>query len=111
MKIVIPVTPDGQVDPRWGRAPRVAVATVNDGSITDWQEHAVGWDVLHDEGTEGSHHARVVRFLREQGIDAVVARGMGGGMAHTISRMGLPILPAPDPDARTAVVRAVAGQG
>ncbi len=64
MRVCVPVTADGKVDPRWGRASRVAVADVADGGIRDWQEFAVDWDVLHDQGTEGAHHARIARFLR-----------------------------------------------
>jgi len=63
MRVCVPITAEGQVDPRWGRADRVAVASVVDGEIADWQEFTVGWGTLHDEGTEGAHHARVARFL------------------------------------------------
>ena len=48
MKVCIPVTPDGTVDPRFGRAPRVAVATITDDVLSDWQEFDVHWDVVHD---------------------------------------------------------------
>jgi hypothetical protein len=40
MMVCVPVTADGQVDPHWGRAGRVAVADVADGQIRDWQEFA-----------------------------------------------------------------------
>ena len=73
----------------WGRAQRVAVATVEDGVVTGWQEHDVRWDLAHDEGTEGSHHARVVRFLREQGVQVVVTGHMGPPMARMLSTMGI----------------------
>lgn len=42
MKVCVPVTADDQVDPRWGRADRVAVAEVTDGQISGWQEFTVG---------------------------------------------------------------------
>lgn len=104
MKIAIPVTADGHVEPRWGRAPMVAVATREDDQrISDWVVHQVGWDVAHDEGTEGSHHARIVRFLRENEVDAVVVDHMGAGMQHTLGKMGIPILPALSDDSRRAV--------
>ncbi len=38
MIVCIPVTEDGLVDPRRGRAGRVAVATVQEGRIESWQE-------------------------------------------------------------------------
>jgi hypothetical protein len=59
MIVCVPVTVDGLVAPRWGRARRVAVAVVDGDRIIDWREAEVAWDVLHDEGTEGAHHARV----------------------------------------------------
>ena len=77
MIICTPVTPDGQTGGGWGKAHRVALATVADGAITDWQEIDVGWDTAHDEGTEGSHHARIARFLIENHVDVVVTGHMG----------------------------------
>ncbi len=59
MKVCVPVTAEGQVDPRWGRAGRVAVAGVAGGEVRDWQEYTVALGALHDQGTEGAHHARV----------------------------------------------------
>ena len=110
MNFMIPVHDDGSVEPRFGRAPKVAVATVDDsGSITGWQTFDVQWDRLHDEGPEGSHHARIVRFLREHEVAAVVSTHIGAGMQHTIMQMGLAMLPATDPDARASVA-AVAEQ-
>ena len=87
--VCVPITSEGQVGPRWGRADRVAVATVDEHKITYWREFDVGWDSLHDGGTEGSHHARVARFLREHRVEAVVAHHMGAGMAHMLEKMGL----------------------
>ncbi len=87
MKICVPVTPDGTVDPRFGRAPRVAVATITDDALTDWKEFDVHWDVEHDAGTEGAHHARVARFLIDHGINVVAARQMGDGMQRMLGSM------------------------
>lgn len=85
----------------------VAVATrEDDRRISDWVVHRVGWDVAHDEGTEGSHHARIVRFLRENEVDAVVVDHMGAGMQHTLDKMDIPVLPALSQDARQAAVLA-----
>lgn len=104
MKVAIPVTPEGLLERRWGKAPRIAVADVDDrGSILSWEEFAVAWDVAHDQGTEGSHHARVVRFLREHAVQAVVVEHMGAPMQHTLGRMGLTIHPARSAVAREAV--------
>ena len=106
MRVCIPVTGDGQIDPRWGRAARVAIAEVRDGQVADWQEHDVGWGELHDAGTEGSHHARVARFLREQRVEAVVAHHMGEGMRRMLDKMGLQVRLGAAGDARPAAVAA-----
>jgi predicted Fe-Mo cluster-binding NifX family protein len=103
MVVCVPVTAAGRVDPRWGRAARVAVAEVRDGAITAWREVEVGWDVLHDADGEGMHHARVARFLRQQGVEAVVAAHMGGGMLEMLRRMGLRVHLGAAGDARAAV--------
>ena len=106
---VVPVTVQGNVDPRWGKAARVAVAKVENGEIVDWTEHPVGWDAAHDIGTEGSHHARIVRFLIEHEITHVVVNHMGAPMVNTITKMGLTIVSAASANAREAV--ALAGEG
>ncbi|AXE38993.1 NifB/NifX family molybdenum-iron cluster-binding protein [Acidipropionibacterium virtanenii] len=112
MNLMIPVRPDGSVEPRFGKAPMVAVAGVDEaGAITSWQTFQVGWDALHDAGTEGSHHARIVTFLREHEVAAVVATHVGPGMQRTLNSMGLPMLLAAHPDARTSVEAAVAAAG
>jgi predicted Fe-Mo cluster-binding NifX family protein len=85
MVICLAVAGDGCIDPRWGRAQRVAIATAEKGAITGWEEFDVSWDTLHDTGSEGTHHARVARFLREHQVDTVLAHHMGEGMA----RLGL----------------------
>ena len=107
--VCIPVSTDRQMGHSWGKASRVAVVTVREGAITDWTEHAVAWDESHDLGTEGSHHARVVRFLLEQHITTVVAEHMGPPMANTIGKMGIDLhigVSGSPEDAITAVASA-----
>lgn len=107
MIVCVPVDGVGAMDPRWGRAPRVALATVEDGSITDWQEVAVAWDSLHDAGSEAAHHARVARFLRERHVDVVVAHHMGGGMSRMLETMNVTVRLGAAGDARRAVQSAI----
>lgn len=106
--VCIPVTDDGQTGPHWGRAPRVALATVSDDQITEWREMEVGWDTAHGQGTEGSHHARIARFLREHKVEVVVANQMGLGMTRMLTTMGIPTMFGAQGDARDAVTDAVA---
>lgn len=110
MIVCVPVTPVSEIDPRWGRAARVAIAEVDDGAIARWDEIDVGWDVLHDAGSEGGHHARVARFLQEQGIEVVVANHMGDPMLKMLAAMGVQVRLGASGDARGAVLAVTAGQ-
>lgn len=103
MILCAPVTAEGLIDPRWGRADWVALADVADGEIKDWQEVEVSWSRLHDEGAPGAHHARVVTFLREHEVEAVVVDHMGDGMVRMLDTMGLPVHSGATGDAREAV--------
>ena len=106
MIVCVPVTPGGDVDGGWGRAACVAVATVEDGRITAWEEHDVAWDALHDVGTEGGHHARVATFLRDHKVEVVVAGHMGPPMAQMLARMQILARTGAQGDARVAVAAA-----
>jgi len=103
----IPVTPDGEVDPRWGRADCLALAVVTDGAISEWQEIEVSWSTLHDQGTGAQHHARVARFLKEHHVDAVIADHVGDGMVRMLQTMSIPLHLDASGDARTAVLAAL----
>ncbi len=111
MILMTPVTEDGRTDSRFGRAHWVAIAELADGALTSWTVHEVDWDGLHDAGTHGSHHARVITFVREQGVEAVVAPMMGEGMARMLTSAGLPILPASPGNAKASVLAAVNDPG
>lgn len=108
MKVCITLTPDGHAGGGFGRAPRVAVATVEDGAVTAWDEHAVGWDALHDEGTEGGHHARIARFLIDNGVGAVAAGHIGPPMVNQLGKMGIAVTMGVEGDARAVAVAAAA---
>jgi predicted Fe-Mo cluster-binding NifX family protein len=108
MVVCIPVMPDGTVDPRFGRAARMAVLRVEDGTIVADAEHQVDWDVLHDAGPEGTHHGRIVRFLMEHEVEAVVAGHVGPPMVDTMTKMGIRISMGAAGDARVAVLAAAA---
>lgn len=110
MIMCVPVTPAGEIDPRWGRAARVAVANVRDGELATWEEIEVGWDALHDVGSEGGHHARIARFLQEHGTEVVVAHHMGDPMLHMLAAMGVDVRLGASGNARGAVLAAAAGR-
>lgn len=106
MVICVPVTPNGAIDGSWGRAPRVAVLRVEDGAIVAEEEHDVGWDVLHDVGTEGGHHARIARFLTDHAVDIVVANHIGPPMVHMLGEMRIRAILGAEGDAKTAALAA-----
>jgi predicted Fe-Mo cluster-binding NifX family protein len=104
MMVCVPITKEGLIDPRWGRADHVAITEVTGDGIASWQEFEVGWNALHDAGTEGSHHARVARFLKEHHVDAVLANHMGPPMVHMLERMGVKVLLGAMGNAREAAI-------
>ena len=110
MVVCVPVTTQGLIDPRWGRANRVAITDVTGSRIETWDVYDVRWDALHDAGTEGSHHARVARFLQEHQVRAVVANHMGEPMVHMLERMGVKVRLGAVGDAREAVIGAIDSQ-
>ena len=103
MTTAIAINPDGTVGGGWGRADRVAIATVTGASITDWTVIEVGWNAAHDEGTEGSHHARIARFLKDNHVDTVIAGHMGDGMVRMMATMGITTVLGVTGDAGNAV--------
>lgn len=111
MILLATIGPGGEVGGGLGRASRVAVASVTEGSIASWEEVEVGWDRLHGEGTEGAHHARIVRFLRDHDVQLVLASHIGPGMQRTLSSMGVGIAVGAHGDARRAVLDAAGSAG
>jgi len=109
MIVCVAVTEGGLVDPRWGRAERVALAEVTPGGIESWQEIDVGWGSLRESGSEGSHHARVARFLREHQVEAVAADHMGADMEHMLGKLGIEVQLGASGDARAAALAMLDG--
>ena len=106
MIVCVVVNESGAVGGGWGKARRVALADVVDGAVTAWQDVDVRWDEAHDQGTEGSHHARIVEFLRENGVEVAVAGHMGPPMQNTLAKLGVRVVLGTSGDARAAAVAA-----
>ena len=64
----------------------------------------MGWDTLHDEGTEGAHHAWVARFLNDHRVEVVIAEHMGPGMTRMLTTMGIHVVLGAGGDAGTAIL-------
>lgn len=108
MKVLTPVNPDGSSGGHFGKAHWVAVGNIENDQLVDWDVHEVAWDVSHDSGSHGSHHARVISFLKDHHIEYVVAAGMGQGMARMLDSAKVAVLPATAGDAKRSVLAAVA---
>ena len=104
--VAVTVTPDGGVGGGLGRAQTVALADVRGGDVTEWTEVPVGWGDLHGTGPEGTHHARIVRFLPEHQVQVVVTSGLGAGMQQTLAKLGVDVRTDLAGDARTAALTA-----
>lgn len=104
MIVAVPVDSDGHVGHSWGRAQTVAIADVTPDGVNHWQEFPVGWDVLHDEGSDGAHHARVVSFLREHHVTGVALNHVGAGMHRMLTTMGVYLVTGASGDATEAVI-------
>jgi hypothetical protein len=100
MAICVPVLSDGTVDPRWGKADRLAVVEVVQGEIQSWEEFQVDWSVRHDEGSSARHHARVARFLIDHHV--------GDGMVRQLGIMKVALHLGAEGDARSAVLTTLA---
>lgn len=101
--LCVPITDDEQVGPIWGKASAVAIATVDNGAIESWRTETVNWDVSHDEGTPGSHHARVARFIQDNAITTVLAFHMGEPMHVMLTKLGVDVQQGVAGNARVAV--------
>jgi predicted Fe-Mo cluster-binding NifX family protein len=103
MTIAIPVTAEGTVFERLGKAPLVATCVLRDGTVTDWTEHAVGWDQTYGVDVMGNHHARVMRFMKEHGVTTVVAADVCDSMRRALQAQGVIVHDGRTGDARAAV--------
>lgn len=107
--LTLAVNLDGdQVGAGWGKARTVAVAVIANARIVSWEEHDVRWDLSHDSQQEGRHHADIVTFLRDHGVQVVVTGHMGPPMANTLQKLGVIPLVNATGDARSAALEGAA---
>ncbi len=106
MIVAVTTAPDGTVGGGLGRAQTVAVAEVRDGHVASWTELEVGWGDLHGTGPEGTHHARIVRFMREHAVECVVTSGLGEGMRTTMGKLGVVVRTELRGEAQAAAIMA-----
>jgi len=111
---------DNLVGAGLGRAKTIAVARVENSQILSWDEIEVRWDLSHGQpstmltigtraeapASHGSHHARIVSFMKDHQVQAVVTGHVGPPMAHTLDLMGIAVVQGAVGDARQAAIAA-----
>ncbi|MBK9739836.1 MAG: hypothetical protein IPO93_10035 [Actinobacteria bacterium] len=107
MTVCVPLNSDGTIHNRLGQANVVAICHVHDGQVTDWDEHVVEWDTTYGVDVLGVHHPRVIRFLQDQHVTAVVADNVCDIMQSTLPTLGITVSTGHSGDARSAVEAAV----
>ena len=60
-------------------------------------------------GTDGSGHGALAGFLKEQGVEALICGGIGGGAKNALSAAGIAIYAGVTGDADDAIVAFVTG--
>ena len=102
--VCVPLETTGTVAPVLGKAGHVATARVDNGTITDWTEYPVAWDTTYGVDVPGVHHPRVVRFMRDHEVTAVVADGVCDSMQTVLASIGVEVRTGHRGDARAAVL-------
>lgn len=101
----VPITDEGAVDDLpLGRTHAVATCRVVDGQVVDWAEHIVDWDTSYGVDVAGPHHTRVVRFMRDHAVDAVIAGQVCDSVTKVLTHMGVDVRTEIAGDARTAIL-------
>ena len=106
--ICVPLNPDGSIHDRLGQARTVALCKVTGDQVAEWTEHLVEWDTTYGVDVMGAHHPRLIRFMQEQHVDAVVADNVCDVIQRSLPHVGVTVHDGFTGDARTAVAALVA---
>jgi predicted Fe-Mo cluster-binding NifX family protein len=105
--VCIPLNADGTIHDRLGQANSVAICQVDGDSVSDWTEIVVDWDTTYGVDVLGVHHPRVIRFLQEHQVNAVVADNVCDIMKSTLPTLGVTVHAGVTGDARSVVAEAM----
>jgi predicted Fe-Mo cluster-binding NifX family protein len=105
--VCIPLNADGTIHDRLGQANSVAICKVDGDSVSDWTEIVVDWDTTYGVDVLGVHHPRVIRFLQEHQVNAVVADNVCDIMKSTLPTLGVTVHAGVKGNARSAVAEAI----
>jgi len=84
MRIAV-ATEDGYVAQHFGRCPKFTILEVKDGQI-------VNQSVLENPGYRTHQPGLVPTFLRNQGVDCVIAGGMGPNAVNMLESFGIKVI-------------------
>ncbi|WP_339063671.1 NifB/NifX family molybdenum-iron cluster-binding protein [Tepidibacillus marianensis] len=124
MKVAVAVLPNGMVNAHFGRANKLALATIENGQISNWEEIEVPFAETHGDHDHGhdhnhdhhdhhhapDHHEGIKNLLVEQEVDMVLLDHAGPGMQKVINETTIKIVVGAKGNARE-VVQAVIDQG
>ena len=74
-----------------GRAPKVAIIRAKDGKAEKIAEIEVRWGESHETEQEGLHHATIAKFIKEHGVNEIIAGGAGPDMQRMLERLGVKV--------------------
>lgn len=128
VKVAIAVLPNGMINAHFGRANKLAVATIENGQITKWEEVDVPFaethgdhdhhdhDHDHDHGHEHhhhhapGHHEGIKNVLVQSGVDMVLLDHAGPGMQKVMNETDIKIVVGAKGNARESI-QALIDQG
>ena len=91
---------DGTIFGHFGRTEAFKLYTVEDGKITSSE-------VVSSAETGG--HSALAPFLKERGVDTLIAGGMGMGARNALDAMGIRVYPGAEGEADSAVKAFISG--
>lgn len=98
MKVAVPYE-NGQIFQHFGHSPAFRVFEVQDGKV-------IGSDVATPAA---DMHCALGGWLKEQGVEALICGGIGGGAINALSQANIQVFPGVSGDAADAVNAFAAG--
>lgn len=112
MRIAVAVLPNGMVNAHFGRASKMALADVENGAITKWEEIDAPFAEMHGDhhhhhgaGHQPSptHQSTIKNFLVEQNVNVVLVHHAGPGLQKVKDDTDIEIVAGAQGNAREAV--------
>jgi len=102
-RVCLPLDTEGNIRGRLGQARTVVTCHLTDEGVAEWTEHSVDWDNDYGVTVHGVHHPRVVKFLRRNEIDLVMADEVCDSIKNTLAVLGIVLREKVTGDPRAAV--------